>query len=165
MRDVSRRRFVQATGAAVATGALAGCTGNGGGNGNGNDDGNGDAPQAPQEIDDFLSEANLYDGSIVDMTGEDEVTIMVGAGDGGLAFDPPAVRITSSTTVVWEWTGEGGTHNVASTEGSESDFQSEIVGEQGHTFNQSFDNTGIQLYVCQPHEAQGMKGAIEVVEQ
>ena len=67
--------------------------------------------------------------------------------------------------VVWEWTGEGGSHNVASVEDSESDFQSEIVGEQGHTFNQSFDNTGIQLYVCQPHEAQGMKGAIEVVEE
>jgi halocyanin-like protein len=167
MRDVSRRRFVQATGAAVAAGTLAGCTGNGGGNGNGNGNGNGDGDGAevPQEIDDFLSEANLYDGSIVDMTGEDEVTIMVGAGDGGLAFDPAAVRISSSTTVVWEWTGEGGSHNVASVEDSESDFQSEIVGEEGHTFNQSFDNTGIQLYVCQPHETQGMKGAIEVVEE
>lgn len=163
---------MQATGAAVALGSMAGCTGNGGGNGNGNGNGNGDGngdgssgDSVPQEIDDFLGSANNYDGSIVDETGTDEVTINVGAGSGGLAFEPAAVRISSSTTVVWEWTGEGGAHNVASAEGSESDFKSEIIDEEGHTFNQSFDNTGIQLYACQPHKAQGMKGAIEVVEE
>ncbi|OYR61676.1 halocyanin, partial [Halorubrum sp. E3] len=67
--------------------------------------------------------------------------------------------------VVWEWTGQGGAHNVASAEDSESDFESgDAVSEEGNTFEQSFDNTGIQLYYCTPHEAVGMLGAIEVVE-
>jgi serine/threonine-protein kinase len=158
MRDLSRRRFVHGTGAAMAVGALAGCSGNGNGNGDG-DDG---AP--PQAIDDHLSGANGYDGSIADMTGESEVSIDVGAGSNAIAFDPAAVRISAGTTVVWEWTGDGGGHNVASVEGSESDFNSDIVDEEGHTFEQSFDDTGVQLYVCEPHKAQGMKGAIDVVE-
>jgi serine/threonine-protein kinase len=160
MRELSRRRFVQATGATVAVGAFAGCTGDDGGNGDG---GNGDGgSDVPQEIADHLDGANLYAGSVEDHTGEDEVTVMVGAGD-GLAFEPPAIRIDSGTTVVWEWTGNGGTHNVASVEGSESDFKSDLYDSEGETFEQSFDNTGIQLYVCEPHETQGMKGAIEVV--
>ncbi|QLD84270.1 halocyanin domain-containing protein [Natronomonas halophila] len=169
MRELSRRRFVQATGATVAVGAVAGCTGDSG-NGNGNGNGNGDTPtpggnggDVPQEIADHLDGANLYEGSVEDLTGQDEVTVNVGAGD-GLAFDPPAIRISSSTTVVWEWTGAGGSHNVASVEGSESDFTSDYSNEEGYTFEQSFDNTGIQLYVCEPHQTQGMKGAIEVVE-
>jgi halocyanin-like protein len=107
----------------------------------------------------------MYDGTIADYTGQDEVTVSVGAGDVGFAFDPAAIRIDSSTTVVWEWTGEGGAHNVASVEGSESDFNSgDSVSEEGETFEQSFDNTGIQLYQCTPHQANGMLGAIEVVE-
>ena len=165
MSDLSRRRFVQGTGAAVTVGALAGCTGNGGGNGDGNGDGNGGS-DAPQAIEDRLSNANNYDGSLEDMTGESDVTIDVGVGGSGLAFDPAAVRVSSSTTVTWEWTGEGGGHNVASVEGSESDFTSgNRVEEKGHTYEQSFDNTGTQLYVCEPHIASGMKGAIEVVEE
>ncbi|MFQ3320004.1 MAG: halocyanin-like protein [Natronomonas sp.] len=162
MSEFSRRRFVQGTGAAIATGMLAGCTGGDGGNGGGDGGGGEDVPQ---KIDDYLSGANEYDGSIEDHTGEDEVTVMVGAGN-GLAFDPAAIRISSSTTVVWEWTGEGGSHNVASAEESESDFKSgDPVMEAGNTFQQSFDNTGIQLYFCEPHKSQGMKGAIEVVEE
>ncbi len=155
MNDTSRRRFVQATGAAVAVGALAGCTGNGNGDGNGGD--------VPQAIDDHLQGANGYDGAIADETGTSSVTVMVGAGT-GLAFDPAAVRIDAGTTVTWEWTGDGGGHNVASVEGSASGFESDIVTEEGHTFEQSFDDAGVRPYVCQPHESQGMKGAIDVVE-
>jgi halocyanin-like protein len=101
----------------------------------------------------------------MDFTGQDQVTVQVGAGDIGYAFSPAAIRIDSSTTVVWEWTGQGGRHNVDSVEDSESDFNSgDPVAEEGTTFEQSFDNTGIQLYQCTPHTANGMLGAIEVVE-
>ena len=171
---LSRRRYVAGTGAALALGTLAGCSGGGdGGDGSdgsdGSDDGSGGAGEAlddvPSEIDDYLGDARLYEGTIADYTGQDEVTVSVGAGDIGYAFDPPAIRIDSSTTVVWEWTGEGGAHNVASVEASESDFESgSAVSEEGATFEQSFDNTGIQLYQCTPHQANGMLGAIEVVE-
>jgi len=157
MTDLSRRRFVYGTGAAMAIGSLAGCSGNGNGTGNGN--GGGDVPAA---VEDHLGEANGYEGSIVDTTGTDSITIDVGAGD-GLSFAPAAVRVSSGTTVTWEWTGNGGGHNVASVEGSDAEFKSEINDEEGHTFERSFDAAGVQLYVCEPHEAQGMKGGIEVV--
>jgi serine/threonine-protein kinase len=154
MTDLNRRRFLRGTGAAIAVGVLAGCTGNG----------NGDGP--PEDIENHLSDANNYGGSLEDMTGESEVTVDVGVGSNGYAFDPAAVRISSGTTVTWEWTGEGGGHNVASVEGSESEFTSgERVDEEGHTYERSFDSAGSQLYVCEPHTAQGMKGAIEVVEE
>jgi halocyanin-like protein len=181
---LSRRRYVAGTGAALALGTLAGCSGGGGDGGDGSDgsdgsdggdgsDGSdggdsGDAGESlddvPSAIDDYLTDARLYEGTIADYTGQDQVTVSVGAGE-GLAFDPAAIRITSSTTVVWEWTGQGGAHNVASAEGSESDFDSgDAVGEEGTTFEQSFDSTGIQLYKCTPHQGVGMLGAIEVVE-
>ena len=169
--NLSRRRYLAGTGAALTIGTLAGCSGGGDGGdgsdgGDGGDGGGGEAvDDVPSEIDDYLSEARMYEGTIMDFTGQDEVTVEVGAGDVGFAFSPAAIRIDSSTTVVWEWTGNGGAHNVASVEGSESDFDSgHSVSEEGHTFEQSFDNTGIQLYQCTPHQANGMLGAIEVVE-
>ncbi len=120
----------------------------------------GSALEPPAAIDDFLADANGYDGTMVDATGQDSVTVSVG-GD-GLAFDPVALRIDSSTTIDWTW--EGGTHNVASTSDSESDFDSgDPTGDTDTVFSQSFDNTGVQLYVCEVHESGGMLGAIEVV--
>ncbi len=160
---LSRRRYVAGTGAALALGTLAGCSGGGGDGGDGNDVSMED--DVPSSIDDHLAEARLYEGTIADYTGQDEVTVSVGAGDVGFAFDPPAVRIDAGTTVVWEWTGEGGAHNVESVEGSDSDFSSgDAVSEEGSTYEQSFDSAGIQLYRCTPHQANGMLGAIEVVE-
>lgn len=100
---------------------------------------------------------------IVDYTGQNEVTIDVGAGDVGFAFDPAAIRIDAGTTVSWEWTGQGGFHNVASVESSDSEFNSgNAVSEEGSTFEQSFQNAGIQLYQCTSHQANGMLGGIDV---
>ncbi|PSQ41892.1 halocyanin domain-containing protein [Halobacteriales archaeon QS_9_68_42] len=152
MSDLSRRWFLRGTSAALAVGTLAGCTGNGNG---------------PSEaVENHLSDAKNYEGSLEDMTGENDVTIDVGAGPNGYAFDPAAVRISSGTTVIWEWTGKGGAHNVASVEGSETEFDSgESVEGEDNEYEQSFDSAGSQLYICEPHKAQGMKGAIEVVEE
>ena len=148
MRDLSRRRFVSSTGAAVAVGTLAGCSGNGTG-----------------AIQDHLSEANNYDGSTADETGQSEVTIDVGGGPDGKAFDPAAVRISAGTTVTWKWTGEGGSHNVSSVDDSESSFRSgPTTDEAGTTYEYTFDAAGTQLYVCEPHGPVGMKGGIDVVE-
>jgi halocyanin-like protein len=174
---LSRRRYVAGTGAALTIGALAGCSGggDGGDGGDGSDGGDSDGGNSggggaadddvPSEIDEYLSDARMYEGTIADYTGQDEVTVSVGAGDVGFGFDPAAIRIDSGTTVVWEWTGEGGAHNVASVDASASEFNSgDAVAEEGSTFEQSFDNAGIQLYHCTPHQANGMLGAIEVVE-
>jgi len=116
----------------------------------------------PSAVDSYLSEnsANGYDGSVTDMTGQSEVTIEVGAGE-GLAFGPAAVRVDPGTTVVWEWTGNGGGHNVAVNEGPTT-FSSETVSEAGHTFSQTLDEEGNYLYQCDPHSGLGMHGAVIV---
>ena len=156
-RKLPRRRFVRGTAAALVLGGLAGCTGNG-------DDG----PDyemlddVPAEIDEFLANARGYDGRIADGTGADEVVVAVGAGDGGLAYGPAAIAIDAGTTVVFEWTGAGGGHNVASTDDSATDFESDLTSSEGATFEQTFDDPGQQFYVCTPHEGQGMLGAISV---
>ena len=111
------------------------------------------------------NQTNYYETSRVkDMTGKDEVTIEVGTGENGFAFDPPGVAVSTGTTVIWEWTGEGGAHNVVSEDGSDYEFESELTDEAGYTIEQTVDEAGAVLYVCIPHRAQGMYGAIAVVD-
>lgn len=191
--NTSRRRFIKYTGFSVVAAGGVGTglwwmteqsgSGSGGSTEENNqpsgDDGGNDETSAgsgsveetdpsaevPTEIDNYLNQgdARLYDGAIADYTGQNEVTIDVGAGDVGFAFDPAAIRIDAGTTVIWEWTGQGGSHNVVSVESSESEFSSgNAVSEGGSTFEQSFQNTGIQLYLCVPHQATGMLGGIDV---
>jgi len=169
MKDFSRRRFVLGTAAAAATGALAGCSGNGDdGNGNGmeEDDANGDdvADDPTSRAEAFLgdNDANGYDGDITDENGQDEVVVEVGAGDNGFQFSPTALAVDPGTTVVWEWTGRGGQHNVVDEPDSDFQFESERVDEEGFTFEQTFEEEGAALYVCTPHRAQGKYGAVIV---
>ncbi|WP_254537879.1 halocyanin domain-containing protein [Halomarina litorea] len=98
---------------------------------------------------------------VVDKRGESQVVVEVGAqGNGGaVAFAPAAVRVDPGTTVVWEWTGDGGTHNVVAKDGS---FESEYQNAAGATFEYTPESTGVLRYVCAPHEAMGMKGALLV---
>ncbi|WP_302080150.1 halocyanin domain-containing protein [Salinibaculum rarum] len=107
----------------------------------------------------YLGDANNYDG-FVDARGHDEVNVTVGAGNSGLAFDPPAVHVDPRTTVIWEWLGDGGAHNVVAEDDSFS--SGNIVGESGHTFERSFVDPGLTRYHCVPHEGIGMKGAVLV---
>ncbi|TQQ79790.1 halocyanin domain-containing protein [Halonotius terrestris] len=111
--------------------------------------------------DGWFADTSNYNGT-VDRRGQDSVTVSVGAGDTGILFDPPAIVVDPGTTVVWEWTGEGGAHNVSEENGV---FESETIGEAGHTFEHTFgeDTDGeIFRYVCTPHQALGMVGAVAV---
>ncbi|NHX35571.1 nitrite reductase, copper-containing [Halolamina sp. R1-12] len=114
----------------------------------------------PAEFDGWFDNVDNYDG-VVDRTGEDEITVQVGsqANGGGFGFAPAAVAVSPGTTVTWEWTGKGGSHDVQADDGS---FASELSGEAGHTFSQTFDDTGTTKYYCMPHKTMGMKGAIVV---
>lgn len=180
------RRQALRIGALFGLGGLAGCSG-GGGSGGGSDgdgdggnggggssDGDGDSGDGSggsgdsgdggdgggESYDAWLENVPNYDGSTVDRTGEDTVTVAVGAGN-GLLFDPPAVRVTLGTTVVWEWTGNGGQHNVKAQSGA---FESELASAEGTTFEWTFEESGVVRYLCVPHEAVGMKGVVEVVD-
>ena len=168
-RTLDRRTFVRTTAVIGATTALAGCGGGGGGGGDGEsadggDSGGGDGDSGDQQYlsqepdyGGFLDDATNYEQT-VDVTGADSVTVDVGAGD-GLSFGPAAVAVSTGTTVTWAWTGEGGQHNVA---GADGNFESETVGEEGHTFEHTFEESGAYTYACTPHQAVGMKGAVYV---
>ena len=122
----------------------------------------GSAAAQSDQFDGWFDDVSNYDG-VVDMSGQDEVTVDVGAeGNGGnLAFGPAAVRVTPGTTVTWEWTGEGGGHNVVAEDGTFSSGD-EFVSEAGYTYSYTFESDGLYKYVCVPHEALGMKGAVVV---
>ncbi|NHN49851.1 halocyanin domain-containing protein [Halostella sp. JP-L12] len=121
------------------------------------------APGSAQEdgYGDWFSDVSNFDGT-EDMTGQDQVTVEVGveANDGYFGFGPAAVRVDPGTEVVWEWTGQGGQHNVVHDGGQ---FESDLVQEAGSTFSHTFDGEeGVYLYACTPHQSLGMKGAVVV---
>lgn len=172
-RDISRRRFVATAGTTGLAVGLAGCSGGSsdGGDDNGNegggDDGDGGTSAAEQRVADYLNEDptdGTFDGSFADETGADEVTVTVGADGNGAdyAYAPSALRISTGTTVSFEWTEGGSLHNVVSEENADFSFDSGETKREGDPFVQSFDESGVALYFCSPHRALGMKGGIVV---
>ncbi|MDG5776458.1 halocyanin domain-containing protein [Haloarculaceae archaeon H-GB2-1] len=147
--DVSRRGFLRSAAGATAVAAASGqaAAQEGGGQ---------------PDFGGYLDDVGNYDGSVEDLTGESEVTVTVGAeGNGGaFAFDPPAIHVDSGTTVKWEWTGNGGGHNVIA-EGGEFDSGT-AVAEAGVNFEYTFESDGIFNYYCQPHKSLGMKASVVV---
>jgi nitrite reductase (NO-forming) len=122
--------------------------------------GGGSSTEGTADFGGWFDGVSNYDG-VVDRTGEDEVRVQVGAqaNGGGFGFGPAAIEVSSGTDVVWEWTGEGGSHDVQADDGS---FASELTDEAGHTFSHTFESTGTTKYYCMPHKAMGMKGAVVV---
>jgi len=142
---MSRRGLFRAgaAGAAVAAGVAAG------------------AGNAAAQYDGWLDDVDNYDGTH-DYRGEAEVRVEVGTGN-GLLFGPAAILIDPGTTVVWEWTGEGGGHNVVAND--ETFDSGDPVPDEGTTFEHTFDDAeeGEAFnYVCTPHEAVGMKGIVAI---
>ncbi|WP_330633544.1 halocyanin domain-containing protein [Halocatena halophila] len=109
---------------------------------------------------DFFADVDNYDGEI-DRTNTDRPVVRVGtkANGGYFGFDPPAIVVTPETTVVWEWTGKGGRHNVVAR--SEA-FSSKFATETGFTYERSISATGVYPYYCKPHRSVGMKGGVRV---
>ncbi|WP_324661956.1 halocyanin domain-containing protein [Haloarcula sediminis] len=113
-------------------------------------------------VDEWLADVSNFDGTVTDRTGSATATVRVGTeGNGGtFAFDPPALRVTTGSTVQWEWTGEGGGHNVT--------FEDADIGSGGATpepdtaFEHTFEEAGQYRYSCLPHQGVGMKGAVIV---
>jgi halocyanin-like protein len=153
------RRTVLA-GAFGTMAALAGCQGSGGSEETPTSTSTSTGtPMASADIDygGWFDDTDNFDGT-VDMRGESSVTVTVGAeGNGGaFAFDPPAIHVDPGTTVTWEWTGEGGEHNVAPDDGNFGSGEPTSSGTHEHTF----ETEGIHLYLCEPHDSLGMRGAV-----
>jgi halocyanin-like protein len=170
---LDRRTVLKMTAAGAAATALAGCSSDSGSGGDTeNGDGGSEETESGGSTDSGSGGSDAYDfggwfddtsnfDGVVDETGADEVTVEVGvdANGGAFGFGPAAVAVSPGTTVVWEWTGNGGLHNVVAENG---DFESEQSGEEGYTFEYTFESTGTYKYVCMPHEPMGMVGAIVV---
>ena len=121
------------------------------------------APAAAQAYGGWMQDVPNYDGTL-DYTGQESVTVDVGAGENGLRFDPPAILVDPGTTVTWEWTGEGGQHNVVHEPTGDGDpaFESELMEEAGATFEYTFEEEIAFRYYCNPYRGAGMKGVVAV---
>ena len=142
---MDRRQFVVLV-AGVGLSGVAGCLGD-------------DDPEQP-EYGDWFDNVDNFDG-FEDRTDEDPVTVLVGAGERGWQFDPPAITVRPGTTVIWEWTGDGGDHNVEH-EGGDWENPGGTISEAGHTWEREFSESGTHLYTCWPHDGIGMRGGIFV---
>ncbi|RKS75142.1 halocyanin-like protein [Haloarcula quadrata] len=145
--NVQRRRLLQATVSIFLSGTILSTVT--------------ESTTAQTDFGGWLSDTSNYDGTVVERTGQNEVIITVGAeGNGGsFAFDPPAVAVSSGTTVIWEWTGKGGGHTIAEENGR---FESQSSSNEGYIFEHTFESGGIVRYLCKPHSPLGMRGVIDV---
>lgn len=157
--DVSRRGFLRTAAGATAASAAAGtATAQ-----EGTEGGDGGGGGGPPDFGGFLDQVGNYDGSVADATGQDTATVEVGvqANGGAFGFGPPAIHVDNGATVQWEWTGNGGGHNVVSDSEGPLDSGS-ATSSAGVNYEHTFEEDGIYPYVCVPHEGLGMKGAIVV---
>jgi len=129
-------------------------------------------PTPPETVEgrvgEYLDFTQNYNGEddIVDMTGEESVTVAVG--EGGNLFEPAAIRISTDTTVTWEWIN--GFHNVV----ADPDFYDLLSEDEAFRsgdpvidpetpFEYTFEEADREWpYYCNPHKGQGMKGYVIV---
>ena len=159
-----RRGFLRAAGGVAVAGLLAGCTNarSEGESGSSSTSGGNSATSnsGKGSVDAWLADTGNYD-SVKDLRSRKSITIEVGAegNNGAYAFEPAAIRISPGTTVVWKWVD--GYHNVAEKDGEFTSGEPEL----NTTFEYMFETSGTVLYVCEPHESMGMKGAVIVAEE
>jgi len=158
---MNRREFVRTAGGAAGAAATLSATGTAAAQEEG-----GDGGETVPDYGGFLDQVGNFDGSTVDATGQDTVTVEVGvqANGGAYGFGPPAVHVDNGATVQFEWTGEGGGHNVVS-DGDGPLDSGDPVSQAGVNYEHTFEEDGIYPYVCVPHEGLNMKGAIVVGEE
>jgi halocyanin-like protein len=126
------------------------------------DGGGGSTPSGPPDFGGYLDQVGNFSGSVTDARGQDTATVEVGvsANGGNFGFGPAAIHVDNGATVQFEWTGEGGSHNVVSADGPLD--SGSAVGGSGVNYEYTFEEDGIYNYYCSPHEGQQMKGSVVV---
>jgi halocyanin-like protein len=158
----ARRRYPVAADAVAAAGCL----------GLGSDDdaeGTDDADDSPDETDDTPTpeatptteptgtmtddgDDGPYGGWFADTDNFDGTADVLG-------FSPPAIRVSQGSTVTWEWTGNGGQHDVRVEDQPDDaawNGQTTLRSETGFTYEHAFETPGTYLYYCDPHLPQGV---------
>jgi halocyanin-like protein len=158
---MNRRDFLRTAGGAAGGAAAVSA---GAGTAAASEEGGGGGGTTRPDLGGYLDDVGNFDGSVTAATGQDEVTVEVGVDNGGqpYGFGPPAVHVSKGTTVKFEWTGEGGGHNVVAENGA---FDSgSPVSQAGVNFEHTFEEGGVFNYFCSPHKSLAMKGSIVVGE-
>ena len=155
------RRQVLKTAGILATGgviSLAGCS-SGNGDGGGGEPTTTETPEPTTGSGGSKSESN---------------TVMMATDGSEYYFDPIGLFVESGETVTFEIRSgshsatayKKGTSSASVTripEGADA-FNSEILSEQGATYEYTFETTGTYDYFCIPHKSLGMVGRIVVGE-
>ncbi|MFC4451975.1 plastocyanin/azurin family copper-binding protein [Halorussus aquaticus] len=157
---MERRRILKTAGI-LATGgvtSLAGCSSSGNGDG-----GDGEPTTTETEETDGSGGSNAGSNTVMMVTEGSEYY-----------FDPIGLFVESGETVTFEI--QSGSHSATAykkgtssasvtriPEGAEA-FNSEILSEQGATYEHTFETTGTYDYFCIPHKTLGMVGRIVVGE-
>lgn len=119
---------------------------------------------APAAVDEYLSNANFYNGDLV----VDVPFVAVGIPGPRTGFDPAAIRVPVGTEVTWEWANEEQRHSVLSIESRNGnrvlDSGTPEAGGQV-TYRHTFKVPGIYRYYCPVHRAQTARGAVVVVPE
>ncbi|WP_227355917.1 plastocyanin/azurin family copper-binding protein [Haladaptatus salinisoli] len=121
--------------------------------------------EAPTESEEEENTVPEEPPTVIDMTGQSEITVAVGP-DGTLQFDPAAARISCGTAVTWAW--ESNTHNVVPESQPDGANWKGTPGvpsktfDSGYTYTHTFETVGEYEYYCQPHKSAGMIGKLIV---
>ncbi|GGK64415.1 MULTISPECIES: halocyanin domain-containing protein [Haloarcula] len=158
---MNRREFVRTAGGAAGAAATLSATGAAAAQ----EEGGGGGETVP-DYGGFLDQVSNFDGSTADATGQDTATVEVGvkANGGAFGFGPPAIHVDNGATVQFEWTGNGGGHNVVSKGDGPLDSGSS-TSSAGVNYEHTFEEDGIYPYYCSPHQGLNMKGAVVVGEE
>lgn len=137
---------------------------------------NDSASNSSEETDNQTSEeeeansTNESDHNETDAASESAAEVTMLTNDSGTHFDPHIVEIAPGETVTWIL--ESGSHTTTAYASANDTPQripedagawdSEIIDEQGATFEHTFETEGVYDYYCRPHESTGMIGSVIV---
>lgn len=116
---------------------------------------------APQPVDEYLSDANFYDGNMV----VGVPFVAVGSPGDKTGFDPAAIKVATGTEVTWEWASDDQRHSVVSASTSDGNRvlnSSPPKSGESVTYRHTFDEPGIYRYFCGVHRLQTARGAVVV---
>lgn len=118
------------------------------------------------DIEPWVPEANGFDREIADRRGQEAVSIRVGSGPNGHAFDPPVVIVDPGTTITWEWVEDSGAHYVVSRVRVNSDPEDipDLI-EGSYSTSVTVEIPEMKRYVCYNHHDEGMRSAVVVAAE
>lgn len=91
------------------------------------------------------------------------MSINVGAGPDGHAFDPPVVIVDPGTTITWEWVEDSGAHYVVSRVQVNADPENvpDLI-EGSYSTSETVEVPEMKRYACYNHHDERMRSAIVV---